>query len=159
MKIRRIDHFSVRALDMEATQRFYTDILGFRVGPRPPFKFPGYWLFNGEPPKDLESAGENFGILHIIGVDRNDPQDLKDYLGDFDLETIEAKLKACSGPLDHIALSATGRDEIAARCERNGVTYFERSVPSLGLHQMFIRDPNDIMIELNFPVLEAPRAG
>jgi hypothetical protein len=34
--------------------------------------------------------------------------------------------------------------------------YFERSVPTLGLHQMFLKDPNGVMIELNFPASEAP---
>ena len=35
--------------------------------------------------------------------------------------------------------------------------YFERSVPTLGLHQMFLKDPNGVMIELNFPASEAPK--
>jgi hypothetical protein len=31
----------------------------------------------------------------------------------------------------------------------------ERTVPSLGLHQVFFEDPSDVTIELNFPVSEA----
>ena len=42
------------------------------------------------------------------------------------------------------------------RCRRNNVSYFERAVPVLGLHQVFIKDPNGLTIELNFPASEAP---
>jgi hypothetical protein len=38
------------------------------------------------------------------------------------------------------------------------VRYFERAVPVIGLHQVFIKDPNGITIELNFPAHEALRA-
>lgn len=154
MAIARIDHYSIRTLDLEASRRFYTEVMGFAVGPRPPFKFPGLWLYNGTPPADLEGAGENYGIVHIIGVDPNDPSGLVEYLGDVPLE----KLRETQGALDHIALRATGRDAMVARCERAGTAYFERTVPSLGLHQVFIKDPNGVTIELNYPAAEAPGA-
>jgi hypothetical protein len=43
------------------------------------------------------------------------------------------------------------------RCKSASVGYFERSVPTLGLHQMFLKDPNGVVIELNFPASEAPK--
>ena len=45
MEIKRIDHYSIRTLDVEASRRFYTEIIGLKVGPRPPFDFPGVWLY------------------------------------------------------------------------------------------------------------------
>jgi hypothetical protein len=36
------------------------------------------------------------------------------------------------------------------------VKYFERAVPILGLHQMFIKDPDGVTIELNYPASEVP---
>ena len=48
MPLQRLDHFLVVADDLEATRAFYTDVLGLAVGPRPPFAFPGYWLYAGE---------------------------------------------------------------------------------------------------------------
>lgn len=47
MPIGRLDHYSIRTLDIEAARRFYTGVMGFEVGFRPPFNFPGLWLYNG----------------------------------------------------------------------------------------------------------------
>ena len=154
MEIKRIDHYSIRTLDVEASRRFYTEVMGFSVGPRPPFKFPGLWLYNGKPPKSLDDAKGNYGIVHIVGVDLNDPQGLIDYLGDVDVE----KLKDGSGTLDHIALSATGRDAMVKRCEKSKARHWERTVPTMGIHQLFVKDPNGITIELNYPASEAPKS-
>ena len=150
MKIKRIDHYSIRTLDVEASRRFYTEILGLTVGPRPPFDFPGVWLYNGEPPANYENPENNYGIVHVMGVDRENPQALIDYMGGADRDTQQAS----TGALDHVALAVTGRAGMLERCRRNNVEYFERTVPALGLHQVFIKDPNGVMIELNFPASE-----
>ena len=151
MEIKRIDHYSIRTLDVEASRKFYTEIIGLKVGPRPPFNFPGLWLYNGEPPGDLDHAEGNYGIVHVMGVDRDNPQGLIDTLGYVDPET----LKGSTGALDHIALAVTGRAVMLERCRRSNVSFFERTVPALGLHQVFIKDPNGVTIELNFPASEA----
>ena len=44
MPIMRLDHFFVRANDLEVTRAFYCEVLGFEVMPRPDFPFPGYWM-------------------------------------------------------------------------------------------------------------------
>jgi hypothetical protein len=36
--------------DIESTRRFYCDVVGLRVGERPPLAFPGYWLYAGATP-------------------------------------------------------------------------------------------------------------
>ena len=72
MPIGRLDHYSIRTLDVEASRRFYTEVMGFQVGFRPPFNFPGLWLYNGAP------YPESYGVVHIIGVGGNDPQGLKE---------------------------------------------------------------------------------
>jgi catechol 2,3-dioxygenase-like lactoylglutathione lyase family enzyme len=61
MSVEGMNHFTVLSDDLEATRKFYCDLLGFKVGPRPPFKFPGWWLYVGDTP-----------ILHVIGRDRLD---------------------------------------------------------------------------------------
>jgi catechol 2,3-dioxygenase-like lactoylglutathione lyase family enzyme len=154
MEIKRIDHYSIRTLDVEASRKFYTEIIGLRVGPRPPFNFPGLWLYNGEPPADLDHADGNYGIVHVMGVDRENPQALLDYMGGADPDTQQGN----TGALDHVALAVTGRAGMLERCRRGNVSYFERAVPVLGLHQVFIKDPNGLTIELNFPASEAPQA-
>ena len=38
MPIGKLDHYSIRTLDIEASRRFYTEIMGFEVGFRPDFE-------------------------------------------------------------------------------------------------------------------------
>ena len=146
MSIGRLDHYSIRTLDLASSERFYTQVMGFEVGPRPPFKFPGIWLYNGTP-----QPGSN-GVVHIIGIDLNDVQGLIDYLGDVDVE----KLKDGSGTVDHIAFLATDRVALVARCGAHGIAIRERTIPALGLHQVFMEDPSGVTIELNYAAREAP---
>ncbi len=138
----KLGHYSVRTLDLAASERFYTQALGFRSGYRPPFDFPGVWLYLG----DDESE---FGVIHIIGLDPDRPEGLASYLGDRDAGSLSG-----SGAVDHIAFLATGWLEVRARLERMSIPFRERSVPSLGLHQVFLEDPSGITIELNYPASE-----
>jgi len=138
-----LNHFSIRSTDLDACERFYCDALGLEVGPRPPFPFPGLWLYAGDTTKTSNA------VVHIIGIDRNDPEGLKAYLGDRD----EASLKG-TGAVDHIAFFNTGLADTRARLQRLGLAARERTVPALGLHQLFVDDPNGVVIELNFAASE-----
>src|ERR1043166_10091676 len=91
MEIKRIDHYWIRPTDVEPPRRFYTEILGLTVGPRPAFKFPGLWLYNGKPPADLEHSNGNYGIVHVMGIDPNDPQGLVDTVGYVDPEMLRSE--------------------------------------------------------------------
>ena len=73
-----LNHFSIRSLDLDACERFYCGLLGLTKGPRPPFPFPGLWLYAGDTGEWANA------VIHIIGIDRNDPEGLKRYLGDRD---------------------------------------------------------------------------
>ena len=139
----QLNHFSIRTTDLAACERFYCDVLGLVVGPRPPFPFPGLWLYAG----DTTIYGN--AVVHIIGLDRNDPAGLKQYLGD----RPEASLQG-TGAVDHLAFFTTGLAETMARLQARGVPFRERTVPVLDLHQVFLDDPNGVVIELNFPAAE-----
>jgi catechol 2,3-dioxygenase-like lactoylglutathione lyase family enzyme len=143
MPVGKLDHYSIRTLDIEASRRFYTEVMGFTAGFRPPFKFPGIWLYNGA------QYPETTGVVHIIGIDPNDPQGLKDYLGDRDVASLQG-----TGTVDHMAFAATGLDDMRARLQRHGISSRERTVPSLGIHQVFFEDPSGVTIELNYPAAE-----
>lgn len=147
MPVGRLDHYSIRTLDVEASRRFYTEVMGFTVGFRPPFRFPGLWLYNGA------QYPETTGVVHIIGIDLNDPQGLKDYLGDRDPASLEG-----TGTVDHMAFTATGLNDMRARLTSHGVAFRERTVPSLGIHQLFFEDPSGVTLELNYPAAEAAAA-
>lgn len=144
MPVGRLDHYSIRTFDIEASRRFYTEVMGFTAGFRPPFDFPGLWLYNGA------QYPETTGVVHIIGIDPDNPQGLKDYLGDRDPASL-----AGTGTVDHMAFTATGLADMRARLARNNVAFRERTVPSLGIHQVFFEDPSGVTLELNYPAAEA----
>ena len=146
MPIRKLAHYSVRTQDLEVSRRFYTEVLGFKVGWRPDFDFPGYWIYMGGDEAD-------FGVVHLIGIDRDNPQGLVDYLGD----KAPASL-AGSGAVDHLAFAATDWPGMRATLQRAQLPWRERTVPAVGLHQVFVEDPSGVTIELNFPAAEAPSA-
>ena len=138
-----LNHFSIRSLEIEKTTEFFTKLLGLTVGPRPEFPFPGVWLYNGD-----ESSWAN-AVLHLIAIDKNDPNGLKKYLGDRDPSSLRG-----SGAVDHIAFFAKGLEEKISLLQSMKVQYRERTVPVLKLHQIFLDDPNGVVIELNYPAEE-----
>lgn len=127
MGIQQLDHYSVRTTDLARAMRFYEDALGFYSGPRPPFTFPGAWMYT--TPGADESAGR--AIVHLIGDDN-------------------ARGGSSTGGLDHIAFAASGIGELHARLERHAIVFRERKVPALGVHQVFLKDPDGVTIELNY---------
>ena len=143
MGIAKLAHYSIRTTDLEASRRFYTEVMMFRVGFRPMFPFPGIWLY-------MDDDESEFGVVHIIGIDPDDLEGLNAYLGDRGIEDIQG-----TGTLDHIAFLATDWPSMRDRCEKWEVPYVQRSVPSLGLHQVFLVDPSGVTIELNYPAAEA----
>ena len=147
MPLTKLSHYSVRTPDLEATRKFYTEVLGFTVGPRPPFNFPGLWLYNGS-----HDSYDN-AIVHIIGIDPGNPQGLNDYLGDRDPESLNG-----TGALDHIAFTATDLKKMLQQLKQKKVPHRERSVPDLNLHQVFFDDPSGVVIELNYPAHETTAA-
>ena len=138
-----LNHFSIRTTDLDATRVFYEAVLGLTVGPRPPFPFPGLWLYNGDHSTTVNA------MVHVIGIDKNDPQGLSQYLGDRDASSLQG-----TGAVDHIALMATGLEKMLIHLKTLGVPCRERTVPSLGLHQLFLDDPCGLVIELNYPADE-----
>ena len=147
MAIQKLGHYSIRTPDLEASRRFYTEILGLKEGFRPPFPFPGIWLY-------LPCDERDFGVVHIIGIDRNNPQGLIDYLGDKSLESLSG-----TGTLDHVAFLAEGLAQMHATLAAARIPFTERTVPSLGLHQVFLQDPSGVTIEMNYPAHEAAKAA
>lgn len=131
MSVTKLAHYSIRTTDLEKSRRFYTQILGFREGFRPRIQFPGIWLYNGGDESD-------FGVVHLIGVDPNNSNALGNYLGG---ETPPA--------------TGTGLGDFRAKLRRAGYAWRDRTVPGLGLHQVFIEDPSGVTIEMNFPAAEA----
>ncbi len=138
-----LNHYSIRTADLAACERFYAGVLGLVVGPRPPFPFPGLWLYAGDT-----SVWAN-ACVHIVGIDPNDPSGLQGYLGDREVGSLQG-----SGAVDHVAFFVSGLADMLGRLRAQGLAWRERQVPLLGLHQVFVDDPTGIVVELNFPADE-----
>lgn len=134
MGLQRLDHYSIRTPRLDETRRFYAEIMGLEEGPRPNFPFPGAWMYRAD-----------IAVVHIVGYDPNDAEGLKGYLGDKEL------VESGTGTIDHVAFVADDLPAMQARLKASGLAYRERDVPNLGLHQLFVEDPNGITIELNYP--------
>jgi len=141
MPVSRLAHYSIRTPDLEKSCRFYERVLGLKRGYRPPFDFPGAWLYRGGDEAD-------YGTVHLIGIDPANPQGLAAYLGDKDVPA------AGTGTVDHIAFLATGVEAMWHTLRAEHIEWRDRTVPSLGLHQVFIEDPSGVTIELNYPAAE-----
>jgi catechol 2,3-dioxygenase-like lactoylglutathione lyase family enzyme len=50
MEVGQLDHYNVSTRKLKETVEFYEAVLGFKNGPRPPFNFPGAWLYSGNHP-------------------------------------------------------------------------------------------------------------
>jgi len=59
---------------------------------------------------------------------------------------------AANGPerVDHFALQATGVDEIREKLKAAGVPFQENTFPQMQVHQINVKDPDGVLIELNF---------
>ena len=134
MSLSSLDHCSIRTAKLDRTREFYVDVLGMIDGDRPDFPFPGSWLYV-----------DGRAVLHLVGIDPDDPSGLEEYLGAVDLAELDG-----SGAVDHLAFRADEPAELQGRLDRLGVDYRERKVPTMDLFQIFLEDPNGVTIELNY---------
>ncbi len=122
MAIAAIDHYTILTKDLDATRHFYCNVLGLTEGWRPPFSFPGIWLYAGGHPIVHVIAGREFqaggtgAVDHLAFLGAGDP------------------------------------DDVAKRIKAAGVQVSARVVPGTKIRQLFCTDPNGVRLELNFPM-------
>jgi len=138
MPLHHLEHFLIQTSDMAATVKWYENVLGLKVGYTPDFKFPVTWLYIGD--KD---------VLHITEGGANISENRKAYLGQ------QSNATKGSGVVDHVAFRCTGLREMMENLKRHNVAFKQRMVSGQGLYQLFLLDPNDVKIELNFSNEEA----
>ena len=122
MSVGVLDHYNVSTRKLDETVRFYEDVLGFMNGPRPPFDFPGAWLYSAGHP-----------VLHLNDISQTDKQQRPD-----------------SGVIDHVAFGCRGFQAMKQHLTGKGVPHHVNQVPNSTRWQIFLRDPNNVEIELNF---------
>ena len=116
-----LQHVNLRTADVDRSRDFYVDVVGLRVGPRPPIASVGYWLYLGGVP-----------VIHL--VQRN---------GD-------GLPPSGSGAVDHVAFHGVDFEATRDRFSALGVTFREALIPRDGTRQLFVHDPDGVKIELNF---------
>ena len=138
MPISHLEHFLIQTADLEATRDWYVNVLGFREGPHPDFKFPVVWLYLGE--RD---------VVHLTQGGKNVSDNRKAYLGQ------QSDASHGSGVVDHVAFRSTGLRDMMEHLQRHKIEFRQRMVSDQGLFQLFLLDPNGVKVELNFSNTEA----
>ena len=133
MPLTELNHYFVRAKDLERSRRFYCDALGFEVMPRPTLAFPGYWL------------GVNGKVQVHMGPD-GIADESRHYMG-----TTPGCARDNAGVVDHIAFQGTDPGSVARRLSELGLPSRTRHLQEIELLQIFVADPDGLTIELNFP--------
>lgn len=111
MPAQSLNHYTIKVRDLERTKDFYQDIVGLKVGERPPLNFPGYWLYCGDVP-----------TVHLIGYRADDPM-----IAD------GPSYPAPTGRLDHIAFSCNGLKDMRSNLQSRGIKFDERVLPRLNM--------------------------
>lgn len=116
-----LHHVNIRARDLQATIAFYVDAIGLTQGARPPFGFPGAWLYDGARP-----------AVHLTLVDQepDSAYPALDHVA-FAYDALDPILER----LDKLSLRATP----------------PKTVPGTVIRQCFLKDPNGITVELQGP--------
>ncbi|MBN3492165.1 VOC family protein [Vibrio neptunius] len=135
MRIKAIDHFTIRTAHLDMTIRFFEQSIGLQRGPRPQFAFPGAWLYDND----------GHPILHLVSLPEGHiPETLVDYLGGKDGQS-------GSGAIDHISFKGLHLSSTQQHLTRLKIPFRERVIPQINEHQIFLDDPNGITIEIIFP--------
>ena len=122
--IKGIDHYNLRSDEkmIETLKDFYINVVGLKLGHRPPFKRKGYWLYADA--KD---------ILHLSKSKDN-----------------KKNLINVDSTLDHVSFSALNKVFFMEILKKNNIIFKERFVPEMNIEQLFFKDPAGNGIELIF---------
>lgn len=122
LDIGEFQHVSITCADPERSRSFYEDVLGFQLmDTRPPFRRPGYWL------------RRNNLILHLIGVPADE---VSQHKGPWSAQ-------------DHLAFVVDDYEVALSSLKSAGIEVVESPSRDLGLLQLYFRDPDGHVIELD----------
>ena len=126
MPVALLEHYTIRCESLERTRDFYRDVLGLIDGDRPNFPFKGYWMYLGGVP-----------IVHLVDAQESTERD-------------GPQVGVDTAALDHIAFRGVDIEATRATLRTHNLKFRENAVPGGRIHQIFVRDPDGILIELNF---------
>jgi len=129
VRVEALDHVNIITSDVEGSARFYVELLGLepRDGPPPLTHENARWMY--------DAAGR--AILHINSLDcpRHYDREIR---------------QGPTGALHHVALRCSNYEDLLARLESRGLEHRLNEVTAVALRQIFVLDPNGVLLELNF---------
>lgn len=127
MPAARLDHVNIQTVKLAETVRFYADVLALRPADPPPPLDPALvqWMYG---------SGED-AIFHL-----STPGSLG----------LSGDISPGTGAVHHVALDCDGHDAMVARLARLGVAHRLNHVTAIDLKQIFVSDPNGVLLELNY---------
>ena len=129
MRVDALDHVNIVTADLDRAEAFYRDLLSLEHGDAPPplTHATARWMYD---------AGGR-AVLHLNGYGA--PRC-------FDRDMAPGP----TGAFHHVALRCTGHDEAIVRIEAMGLRHECNVVAAVGLRQIFVPDPDGVLLELNF---------
>ncbi len=129
MRVNALDHINIITADLNGTACFYAELFDLerRDAPAPLTPANAQWMY--------DIAGR--AIVHINSLDC--PRS-------YDREVTPG----LTGSLHHVALNCTGYNSMLDRITQHGLDHQLNLVAAIGLRQIFMQDPNGILLELNF---------
>ena len=128
MQVIGLDHRGICTTKLEPTRHFYEDLIGLKNGDRPgALTTSGYWLYAGGKP-----------IIHLIEGPGDSSNGASDY---------REKLTNAGGQT-HLALTVEGARDAVDRFKKASVPYWDRLFLNPIMYQVFVEDPNGLLIEL-----------
>jgi len=129
MAVEVLDHFNIVTRDLDRAEAFYHELLELESRPAPPplTRATARWMYD---------KGER-AVLHLngLGAPRVFDRDMA---------------PAPTGALHHIALRCSGYDATLARVAAMALDHRINTVAAAGLRQLFVHDPDGVLLELNF---------
>ena len=131
MGVQALEHVTIRCAQLQRTRDFYVELMGLTEGDRPNFPFRGHWLYLGAIP-----------VVHLV--------EASDSAGAWGRDIVIPKAEDGTGSFDHVAFRGDDFAAMRARLQKAGVTFKERMVPGGALSQLFVPDPEGVLVEINF---------
>ena len=125
MQVDGFAHYNLRAPRqlLDELFSFYSEVVGLKLGERPPFTRFGYWLYVGSQ-----------DVLHLTQASSD-----------------ENRSTHAVTTFDHASFNCTGRKAFEQKLVCHGVQFEVSQVPQTGRFQLFFKDPAGNGVELNFP--------
>ncbi|MGV3769359.1 MAG: VOC family protein [Sphingobium phenoxybenzoativorans] len=134
MHVKSLDHVNIRTTRYDEAVAFYRDSIGLQITPPPTAKdiSNSAWVHDasGRPIIHLVRAGQVVSALGSMEVDDD--------------------AAVGTGPLHHVALDCADYENFRNHLEASGRELRFNDIPQAGLRQIFVRDPNGLLVELNF---------